>query len=457
MQKQNNNILVRKSNELTQRTSTNPNLIQNKIKASIIALSLKKLYEGETEITISHSDIKNIINIGKGGKNLTTYKNAIDEAAKTFYEKIAIRDKNGNICLDSDGNIMYLYVYYFSSFYNNGTGFTFTFTPEMQQMILMDKQFTEYIISDYNKLDSVYSQRLYEYFKSVEKYNDKYRINPSIEYEELRAILLEDIKKYHSWKNFKGWCLDPAINEINKKTDIYCEYTVSKVGRRISKIEFSIVKIQNQVAEIDDNEENKENYFGCLLTESEYIDICTQGMKSKIFELAEIKKNSPEKYKKYRGKNNKSDYEILLKFIANSVAQAKAKEESSHIVITPTSYKNNDDKELKENEEKDVDYAELELLLKEMKKPEKIKENRKEYVSSEQIKKDMERMGFYKEKTSSSNNDFIILSKEKFKETMEILGKEEEYAEQGEKLYEEYRQNPKANYVQWILSKTVKN
>lgn len=456
MQKQNNNILVRKSNELTQKTSSNTNLLQNKIKNSIVACSLKKLYEGDEQITIRHSDMKKIVGIGKGGKNLTTYKNAIDEAAKTFYEKIAIRDERGNVCLDSDGNIMYLYVYYFSSFYNNGTGFTFTFTPEMKQMILAEKQFTEYIISDYNKLDSIYSQRLYEYFKSVEKFNYKYRIKPSIEYAELRVILLEDIKKYPSWVKFKERCLEPSINEINKKTDIYCEYTVSKVGRRISKIEFSIVKIQNQVAEIDDNEENKENYFGCMLTESEYIDICTQGMKSKIFGLAEIKKNSPEKYKKYRGKNNKSDYEILLKFIANSVAQAKAKEESSHIVITPPSYINNDDKGFKENEEKDVDYAGFELLLKEMKKPEKTKEDRKEYVSSEQMKKDMIKMGFYKEKESSSDNDFLIPSKEKFKETMKILGKEEEYAEKGEKLYEEYCQNPEANYVKWILAKTVK-
>lgn len=460
MQKQNNNILVRKSNELTQKTSTNTNLLQNKIKNSIVACSLKKLYDGDEQITISHLDMKKIVGIGKGGKNSTTYKNVIDDAAKTFYEKIAIRDENGNVRLDSDGNIMYLYVYYFSSFYNNGTGFTFTFTPEMKQMILAEKQFTEYIISDYNKLDSIYSQRLYEYFKSVEKFSFKYRIKPSIEYAELRIILLEDIRKYPSWVKFKERCLEPSINEINKKTDIYCEYTVSKVGKRISKIEFTIVKTQNQSAEIDDDaEENKENYFGCLLTESEYIDICKQGMKSKIFELATIKQNSPEKYKKYKGKNNKSDYEIILKFIANSVAQAKAKETSKDNIVIPLPdyYEDMQNKSDSTNKISKEDLTEINKLIAEMSVEKEEKKKDVNYVSPEQIKKDMIKMGFYKEKESSSSNDFIILSKEKFKETMKILGKEEEYAEKGEKLYEEYCQNPEPNYVQWILEKAEKD
>lgn len=47
--------------------------------------------------------------------------------------------------------------------------------------------------------------------------------------------------KYDTWKDFKVRVLDPSVEEINEKTDIYVEYTLGRgARRRVIDIEFHV-------------------------------------------------------------------------------------------------------------------------------------------------------------------------------------------------------------------------
>lgn len=110
--------------------------------------------------------------------------------------------------------------------------------------------FTQYQLGEILKLRSKYAFRLYELCKKNELLG-KYKY----EIEQLRELLGVVKGELKLWADFRRRCLEPAIKEINKKTDLKIKYSTEKLGRRIKWIILNINKKENKenIKEIDNN------------------------------------------------------------------------------------------------------------------------------------------------------------------------------------------------------------
>lgn len=95
--------------------------------------------------------------------------------------------------------------------------------------------FTQYLLSQTSQLNSVYSARLYELliqWRSTGKV-------PTIPLADFREQLGIGVNEYQRMHHFKARVLEPALKEINAKTDIKVEYEQHKKGRIISGFSFT--------------------------------------------------------------------------------------------------------------------------------------------------------------------------------------------------------------------------
>ena len=97
--------------------------------------------------------------------------------------------------------------------------------------------------------------------------SNRYRKEWEVDLNELRDSVL-DCKgqaSYQEYKIFKNRVLDPAVKEINEKTDCHFKYEVIKRGRRVAKIKFAYIPqavpaidTQPTLFELSDGIENEE-------------------------------------------------------------------------------------------------------------------------------------------------------------------------------------------------------
>ena len=80
---------------------------------------------------------------------------------------------------------------------------------------------------------------------------NRYRSEWEIKLEELRDKVLDckEQSSYQAFKEFKRAVLDPAVKEVNQKTDCHFEYQVIKRGRKVAKIKFIYHSIGHQIEE----------------------------------------------------------------------------------------------------------------------------------------------------------------------------------------------------------------
>lgn len=128
--------------------------------------------------------------------------------------------------------------------YNESEGtIDIRFDPFLRPYLLeLKREFTSYKLENVVKLKSSYAIRIYELLKQYEKIKE--RTFPLME---LRKILgVEDI--YPAYGNFKQRVLVPAQKELQKKTDIHFEIEEIKLGRKIDKVRFIILKDEKKQA-----------------------------------------------------------------------------------------------------------------------------------------------------------------------------------------------------------------
>lgn len=103
-----------------------------------------------------------------------------------------------------------------------------------------------YALENIIKLTRKASYLLYLYIR----YN-RYRKEWEIDLNEFRDIVLDckGKKTYQEFKEFKKSVLDPAVKEVNQKTDCHFEYLVIKRGRKVAKIKFIYHSIGHQIEE----------------------------------------------------------------------------------------------------------------------------------------------------------------------------------------------------------------
>lgn len=100
--------------------------------------------------------------------------------------------------------------------------------------------YLKYELKNVLSLTSKYSFLLYLYLRK-----ERYRGEWVISLKELREQHL-DIKNTETYLNFKYFnrdILDKAVNEVNEKTDINFVYETVKTGRRVTGIQFKLIKV----------------------------------------------------------------------------------------------------------------------------------------------------------------------------------------------------------------------
>ena len=115
-----------------------------------------------------------------------------------------------------------------------GENYTVKIHEEMKPLLYnLKERFTEYQLENVLTLKSKYAFRLYEWLKSFHKgivvgYIGKLKDLFSVEYKKAFDII--------------RYCIEPAIKEINEKTDLFVSYERQKTGRVVSSIKFSVTE-----------------------------------------------------------------------------------------------------------------------------------------------------------------------------------------------------------------------
>ena len=109
--------------------------------------------------------------------------------------------------------------------------------PYLQEL---KTQYTSYKIYYIMTMKSQYSIRLYEILKSVAGKELWY-----FDIENLKKIFMCE-EKYDRVNNFKQRIIEPAIEEINNKTDLNVTYEYLNEGKKIVGIEFHISYKSNE-------------------------------------------------------------------------------------------------------------------------------------------------------------------------------------------------------------------
>ncbi|MBT9937839.1 replication initiation protein, partial [Anaerostipes hadrus] len=96
--------------------------------------------------------------------------------------------------------------------------------------------FTQYQLYNVLGMKSAFSVRIYELMKSY-----SFRHTITIELDELKRLLMvENVKSYVNYKDFRVKVLEKAQTEINELTDINIEFEPIKTGRKVTSIKFII-------------------------------------------------------------------------------------------------------------------------------------------------------------------------------------------------------------------------
>ena len=100
----------------------------------------------------------------------------------------------------------------------------------------LKQQFTQYQLYNILGMKSAFSVRIYELMKSY-----SFRHTIEIDLDELKRLLMvEDVKSYVNYKDFRVKVLEKAQSEINELTDIDMTFEPIKTGRKVTSIKFTI-------------------------------------------------------------------------------------------------------------------------------------------------------------------------------------------------------------------------
>lgn len=212
------------------------------VEKRLIILAIAKANRDEVKISssrlikVSAKDYADLFNV-----SLESAYSSLRLATKNLYGRTIVFQKHMIL-----GKIGVLHCRWISAVgYVEKTGYVaLKFTEEVADYLCtIQEQYTSFEIKNIVNLQSFYSIRLYEYFKSWEKWS-KNKI-PTIALEELKSILgLEKNAYTRDGKfltaEFNRTVLSKAVKEVNKNTDLQLEYSALKKGRNIIGYDFIV-------------------------------------------------------------------------------------------------------------------------------------------------------------------------------------------------------------------------
>ena len=240
-------------------------------------------------VYLSKEELFSFFEVGSNSKH-TQFKEAIEIMQKQAYFKIKSNKKLG---IEYESIVPIPYVKW--NDYNDEVTIQFS-EHIMPYLINLKSEFTQYKISELQKLNSKYSIILYRWltmnYNQYEHYSNKggrreeqveeYR-NPQISIRELREMT-DTVEEYQKMSHFTTWVLEKPLEEINDHTSFNVAYDKVKKGRSVDSIVFHITKKRRA----DDNSyklEDKTNQEAKAEKEANEDRLYAKAMKSKYTKL----------------------------------------------------------------------------------------------------------------------------------------------------------------------------
>ena len=223
-----NKLEILMQNKNLVNTSYDITAIQNRIFYYCL-LSAQKEKNGCLCCTVQANDLKKFIP-NKNQRTLSNLKKTLQilKGTSLLFEK---EEKGDNI--ECDYNLIAG-----SEFNQRTEEFKIYFMERLYDHIIEYSVYAPLNLNIVSKFKSFYSQRLYELLRLWSRTGQT--IIKEFSVENLRFILaVED--KYPEYKNFKQRVLNQAIKEINLMGNMQVKFEENKIGRKVEKIEFSIL------------------------------------------------------------------------------------------------------------------------------------------------------------------------------------------------------------------------
>ncbi|WP_300979710.1 RepB family plasmid replication initiator protein, partial [Streptococcus thermophilus] len=255
---------------------------------AVSCIDTENLPENNT-VYLSKKELFSFFEVSSSSKH-SQFKEAIEFMQKQAYFKIK---SNKALGIEYESIVPIPYVKW--NDYNDEVTIQFS-EHIMPYLINLKAEFTQYKISELQKLNSKYSIILYRWlsmnYNQYEHYSVKggrraeqveaYR-NPTISMEELR-IMTDTVNEYKDFRNFEKRILKNSIEEITEHTSFNVTYEKVKKGRSIDSIVFHIEK--KRMA--DDNSyklDDKVYQEGNKVKEETEDKLAIEAMKSKYTKL----------------------------------------------------------------------------------------------------------------------------------------------------------------------------
>ena len=213
---------------------------------AVSCIDTENLPENNT-VYLSKKELFSFFEVSSSSKH-SQFKEAIEFMQKQAYFKIK---SNKALGIEYESIVPIPYVKW--NDYNDEVTIQFS-EHIMPYLINLKAEFTQYKISELQKLNSKYSIILYRWlsmnYSQYEHYSTKggrraeqveaYR-NPSITVKELRVIT-DTVNEYKRFDSLETWILKKPLEEINAHTSFNVSYEKVKKGRSIDSIVFHIEK-----------------------------------------------------------------------------------------------------------------------------------------------------------------------------------------------------------------------
>ncbi|MCL4596238.1 RepB family plasmid replication initiator protein [Enterococcus faecalis] len=305
---------------------------------AVSCIDTENLPENNT-VYLSKKELFSFFEVSSSSKH-SQFKEAIEFMQKQAYFKIK---SNKALGIEYESIIPIPYVKW--NDYNDEVTIQFS-EHIMPYLINLKAEFTQYKISELQKLNSKYSLILYRWlsmqYNQYEHYSVKggrraeqveaYR-NPSIPVKELRVIT-DTVNDYERFQSLETWVLKKPLEEINAHTSFNVSYEKVKKGRSIDSIVFHIEKKRmvdeysyklDDQAYIEDKKQKEETEKDLVFEamKSKYTQFLLENMLLSPYEMTDtsimagLQKNVYPLYdelKELRGVNGVKDH---LSYVAN--------------------------------------------------------------------------------------------------------------------------------------------
>ena len=220
--------IIVKSNELLQLSRTDLSLAELRAFTYLLTqLDENALNEyGDYALTFRKADFCDMVGIevGNGGNN-QYLKDTIKHLGKSGFE------------IERDNKWEYFPVLSYASLENMENAdteetLTVSFSQRIAPLLFgLKKNFTTYQIENILNLKSKYAFRLYEFLKSF------HQEKVTVYIQKLRDLFGV---KYPKPNDLIRYTIEPAVKELNEKTDLYVTFEAIRTGRATSAVEFVV-------------------------------------------------------------------------------------------------------------------------------------------------------------------------------------------------------------------------